>query len=397
MTQELVKQKSELETFLKENEMYFENISVGTNEIRAKLKSEVVADQDKYLEIRLVMQKFRAKATTFPPGFVIPIANATAEDSKSQIVFLSESDIEDGGPQPRLEIRPDDPETVLLFESIKPKDGSRSNILGKNQKDPIDVYPSPLGNGKFRICEGHRRRMVIFPMLRLNGIWAFKWSITEQEAYELALILNEKKPLTTADKAHFYLQMMDKFPELYPTLESVAKRVGETKQQISLIILAYKEIKLQKEKLPPEMSTKVDALPEHTIREARKAPEQTRTAVIKMVIDHDLGPTETRKLVSEVKKEPNPTESTVEEKAQQLIEEARTDTKKEERTIDKLMAAALVKPPEELVREAISRAGGEKITQEKLNAFLGVTVGVMFEELKRQGKIDFVFEETAKW
>lgn len=325
-----------------------------------------------------------------------PFCFPVAKESEF-LLYLHAGDIEDGGPQPRLEIKPDDPETVSLFESIK--DGrpntDSSNELGKRQRDPIHTYPSPLNNGKHRICEGHRRRMVIFNMLKLDGIWALEQKRTEQEAYEDALVLNNKKGLSTLDKAHHYIKMMEKFPEAYPTLEAIGKKVGVTKQEISLIMLAYQEIELQKPKLSPDLSSRLDKLPEGVITSIRKAPEELKPKLFETAIEEDLSVRETEKLVKDSTAVPTPTELTVEspEKAELLIDGPQIE-RKSNRFLDKLIEGAYVLAPEDLVKEAYGRAYGEKFTLEKLNGFLGFVFKVLFEHAKKDGKMNEVFEEA---
>jgi hypothetical protein len=229
-----------VESFLKTVEPYCRSKPTLTKNgyVTVVLKDGVVDDFDKYFDLTKAAKALNATITYTPPGFILP--PETKKDDTGTLLFLHESDIEDGGPQPRAVINPSDPDTQSLFESIKPKDtGCKTNVLGVNQRDPIDTYPSPLGNGKYRICEGHRRRMVILNMLRLDGIWALNRKRSEQEAYEDAIILNAKKNLTAYEIAAFILKLKAKFPQIYTTQEVIGKKLGIGQEQISRIMNAF--------------------------------------------------------------------------------------------------------------------------------------------------------------
>lgn len=409
-----------VEDFLKLVEPYTKSKSPSIDSIGIILKDEVVSDPDKMIELQIEAKKIGVTCTPTPPGFRIPLVAAKLgnPDITTELLFLHESDIEDGGPQPRLEIRPDDPETIALFESIKPKDGGRHNAFGVNQRDPIDTYPSPLNNGKYRICEGHRRRMVIFIMLRLDGIWAFNKKRTEQQAYEDAAILNNKKNLSVKDKVHHYQGMMKKFPDAYPTLEALAKSVGETKQNISLIMLAYQDVERQKPNLSTDVVNAVDKLPENTIRHIRKVPEACKLKLYEATVKQNLPTSDVIKVADRLKQIPNADAATVETVVKEVVEEKASESKesvkdetsftakavaflregeklqrKTDRAIDKLIEQFGKFYPEKLITAVYGSFGDAKVTDEKFQSVMHTVIGIMLNH----SDLDAVLLEASKW
>jgi hypothetical protein len=404
-----------VEDFLKIVEPYTKSKTTSGDSIGIILKDEVVSDPDTLIELQIEAKKVGAKCTTMPPGFRVPLVTKVGHsDITTELLFLHESDIEDGGPQPRLEIRPDDPETVALFESIKPKDGGRHNAFGVNQRDPIDTYPSPLNNGKYRICEGHRRRMVIFNMLRLDGIWAFNKKRTEQEAFEDALILNTKKGLSSYELALFMLKLREKFPNAYPTQEALGKRLGLSHDSISIILKAHAEIEKQKDKLPPDLSNRFEKLPASKINELQKAPEQAKTVIISKAIEKDLSRREITSLVKDVTDAPNVDDATIEaavnkiveertiniqvgksdeEKASEFLAEGDKLQRKNDRAIDKLIAQFKAYYPEKLITAVYGSFGDAKVTPEKFQSTMHTVIGIMLTH----SDLDAVLLEASKW
>jgi ParB/RepB/Spo0J family partition protein len=379
-----------LDEFLRIVKPYCDKEPVTTaTDISITLKPEVIHDSDKYMPLLLMAKQLHASVTIVPPGFRIPLTVAK-NNAEKQLLFLSESDLEDGGPQPRLEIRPDDPATVSLFESIK----------AKGQRQAIQVYPSPVTPNKYRIYKGHRRRMVIFNMLRKDGILAVSESCTELQAFEDAFIIHhERKSLTAYEMGKYLLTLQSKFPDVYPTQESLAKKLGITQQSISLLVTAYREVEAQKPNLPENVTTQVVNLSEHTIRAASKAPEAKKPEIFKAVTEQHLSARETAELVEKVaQEEPPSTEATDEEKTQILYDEADSAENKEKRLLNKLIENTVAHAPKELIDEVIARSNnGEKLTAEKLNPYLTTWFDVAFQTLKKHGLLDEVFEVANKW
>jgi molybdopterin-biosynthesis enzyme MoeA-like protein len=138
-------------------------------------------------------------------------------------------------------------------------------------------------------------------------------------------------------------------------------------------------------------------LPEKRLRSIGKVPEELKPAVLTAITEKNLSTKQTEELVQEVVSHVGADESTVQEKVDGLFADAAKIEKKYAREIDKLINGASVLAPEALVREAYGRAYGEKVSQEKLNAYLSVVIGCMFERLKKDGLLDEVFAEANRW
>ncbi len=208
-----------------------------------------------------------------------------------KMLYLHKIDIEAGGPQPRNEILRYDPETVALLESIKEN----------GQEDPIDVYPSPLGNGKYRIVDGHRRKCVCFDILYGRfpggpGMWAICNDGNEKENYERAAIL-DKVPISKVDKSRFCMTMMEKFPEAYPTLDAFRKLNVEN---LESYVATWKKIDALGGDISSNQFFEVERLSPELIRPISSAPKTAKSAIISAVLNHNLSMGETQKLVKVV-------------------------------------------------------------------------------------------------
>jgi ParB/RepB/Spo0J family partition protein len=365
---------------------------VTAKNIIGKLKPEIVSEenQSSFLMIQNVVRMLNG-AMTFTPtlGFVIP--NVEEENA---LLYLAEADIEDGGPQPRIEIRPDDPETISLFESI----------MKKGQLVPIDVYPSPIASNKYRIDDGHRRRMVIFNMLRKDGIWAICKQKSELEAYEDAFTLNyQRESLTDYELGQHLSLMFEKNPNITQT--ALGKKFGVSQQRVSQLLRCFREIERQKQNGNITTQVVMEKVSERTIRAIKNAPEDLKPIIMKESIEKNLSSRDTERLISEITAIPDATAATVTEKAQQIVEEKAKAfveegakiRRKSDKLLDKLIEEVRARPPEAWVKELYGRVGENKINVENASAFASVWFGVAYEILRQKGLLEFSFEETDKW
>ena len=393
-----------------------------SHEVSVILKENVVGDIRKYSELKMLSMKVGAVATMVPPGFRIPLVASTAmrNSSETKLLYLHESDIEDGGPQPRIEIRPDDPETVSLFESIKTK----------GQREPINVYPA---NGKYRIDDGHRRRMVIFNMLRKDGIWAFSKPSTEQEAYEDAFTLNfERKSLSDYELGRHLSMLMAKFPTSYPTQEVVAQKVGISRVRVNQFIRCFEEIERQKPRQDNIVNQfTMEKLSGTIVAEIKKAPEELKPAILENVVEKGLTVRQTEQLVKNLQEIENPTVETVAQEAnriltpepeleptltpepaeisiEEIVANLKQDAEKAVRTvtreIDRFIQNATGQYPEIVVREVYAHLNdpfqdrpSSKTSPEKFNQYCALSIGIAFEYLKKERKLDDLFAEADRW
>jgi len=313
-------------------------------------------------------------------------------ENEQVLLHLHVADIEGGGPQPRTYIAPDDPETVKLYESIK----------AKGQLDPIKVYKSPITPGKYRVWEGHRRNMIIFTMFRLSDIKAVDDGLTEQQAFENALIVHIRQNISAYDQGHFIEEDLKKrFPNIYTTQETIAKRLSLSQQTISNILLAYRQIEAQKSNFSPETyQTLVTKSPE-TIIPVTKAPEAAKPALLTAIANENLSILESKNLSREISKVPDATEQTVKEKVAVLFGSAEKEVSKIDSIIAKLVEKSVVLAPEDAVREAVGRAGDNKVTPEKLGVFMTIYFAILDKHARADKKSNEYFEEAeqeaAKW
>jgi ParB/RepB/Spo0J family partition protein len=393
---EQTNQNVKLNIFLEENKHYIETQTPMGNFLKVTLKATVLADRQKYREIADAALKIGGKAQN--DSFLLPkdetktLEKALGISLGYKLLILREDDIEQGGPQPRLKII-DDQKTRALAESID-KEG---------QRDPIDTYPSPLNNGKHRICEGHRRYTAIFGILKPQGkldfILAKEKNRTELEAWQDAWLLNDKEDLTDYEKGAYMLQLQQKFPNEYPTLEAIGKKLGISKQHVNQLIQCYEEIEHQTQKT--NMSTRVDMenIPERTVREARKAPEELKPAIYEKIVENDLSSRETRQLIEAVNEEEAPTEKTVEEKAALLFEETEKEGKKFVRFKDKLLDELCPYYHEDVVNAVLGSLllSADKVTVEMVRDRCHILDRIWYKRALDNKTFDADLAEAKKW
>lgn len=372
-----------LEKLLERIKPYVQNQTKTTHGITIVLKKSAWSDHDKFREILDLAKEFHATPTVTPPGFILPL------NGKPHInvvpPYLHPSDIEEGGPQPRTEINPSDPKIQTLFLSIKTE----------GQRDPIKVFPSPTTPGKYRIKDGHCRAMIIFNMLGRSEIWAVSDERTELEAYKDALILNNaRNNLTAYDVGHYIKRvLMIKFPKIFPNQTAVASFLNISQEYTNQVISAYETVEAQRDKLPPETIARAMKMPERSLRSVRRVPEELQSTVLEKITEENMSTRQSEKLAQEVTTD----EKTVEEKVRALRKEGEKIQRKYDRLLAKLLVECRAKLPEVFVRDLYGRVPDGKITVEKANAYAESWIGVAYVVLKGVGKLDFVFEESAKW
>lgn len=399
-------ERGKLEEFIVKNKPYLkgEPYLVGDN--------YAVDVSQTNLKNRQILNKLRSEAEkyggTYVPSklsFLFP--QVTLMVSKGyKLLYLYKEDIEAGGPQPREEITLYDPETQELYENIK----------AHGQKAPIDVYPSPITDGKYRIAEGHRRKLVCFDRLYGKfpggpGMWAICKERTEQEAYEDALILNEKKQISASEKGHYYMMMMEKFPQAYPTIESIGKKVGALKSTISQIISACKEIDELKPKLSPEKFTRVNQLPEKVVRPIKFVPESAKYAVVSVVAEMGSSSRESEHLAKVAKANPDVTvdelkvevervrKEKVEDRLLARRAEAEKIVKKTEREGEKLVRSVEELYPESLVKAIYGHLSykGVKLNGDRMRKFCPVFVDSLVKIARKRGFLDEALVDAEAW
>lgn len=385
-------QNTKAQEFLKIVEPYMAHKTITKTDISITLKDGVFEDQEKYGELLLKAVDLGATRIYNPkPGFLIPLALAKEDENK--LLYLHETDLEDGGPQPRLDISPGSLQG--LYEDIKVR----------GQRDPIKVYPSPTTPGKYRVRDGHCRKTVIFNMLRKDGIWAINEKRSDLEAFEDAFTLNyQRKSLSSYELGAFILKLKELFPDTYPNQETIGKKLGLSQEAISRIMTAYGELEKSKDKINPDVMPHVIRTSERSVNKIRNASADLRPKLLETVAEKDLSVLDTEKLVEGVNAVEGATERTVTEVADALLKEKaeafRADGEKIQKNTNKelqhLIDNAMVPAPEALVRDAYGRNFGEKVSQGKLNLLLSFLFKVMYEHLKNSPEFNDYFEEARQ-
>lgn len=317
---------SRFQQFLSKYSVYLqgEAYSVGSNKA-INVKPNVITDPDKVKELKEAAKEFGGALSLFPspPKFLFPSFVVTVP--KGFILrYLMPEDIEGGGPQPRGEIDPQDPETIDLHLDIK-KEG---------QLVPIQTYASPAKNGRCRIYEGHRRHMVIFTMLQGKcpsgpGIWALEASITEQQAFEYAFKINYKrKNLSAYELGAYMMELPKKFPDTYKLnahgfsfQETLGKQLGLDQANISRALSAYRDVAGQSGQLPPDIYARCIKLEGRVVDEIKKAPPETKSVIYETVVEKKLQSPVVKELVKLTKENPTLTKPQIEVEAERIQQE----------------------------------------------------------------------------
>jgi ParB/RepB/Spo0J family partition protein len=380
--QETSNNNDKINQFIAANKNYIESQKVTTKGLTVVLKASAVKDADKYREIVLASKDIHAILITSPAvGFLIPLLANTVNDG---LLHLHRSDIEFGGPQPRLKISLDDPKTAELCESIRTL----------KQLDPIEVYHSPANPDKYRVFEGHQRYYVIFDVLNLDTINAVCLDMDEKQAYQSILPLHKfRESYTDYEMGHYIVEVLQrKYPEDYSTQEKIAGKLGVSRPLINLWFTAYIEVNAQKGLVKPENSQRLTQISASKIEPiSRQAPEKLKTPLLESSIENDFSRREIKELVNTVKDNPEADAQTVTEeaekikakkteRAQELMKEADKTLAKTERARDKVVAAG-EDYPEALMKAVYGHLGLKgKVTPDKAKAFASDIVGVFYQK-----------------
>jgi ParB family chromosome partitioning protein len=407
VVQELKKINNDVAAFLALVTPYCKSKIPSGDSIGIILKDEVVSDPDKLIELQIEAKKIGAKCTTTPPGFRIPLSVALSNtENVDSYMLLHIDDFEEGGPQPRTKITPNDPETVKLYESIE----------AKGQIDPIKVFPSPINPDKKRIFDGHRRYLVIFKMLMQTTIKAVCVHISEQEAHEDAFLLNDiRQNISAYDKGHYIFEvLMKRFS--YLNQEALAKKLGISRQSLNQMVLAYNEVQTLQPKVSPEIDARASELPERTLRAIRlQVPEDLKPKTMEEIINKNLSVRDTEKLCNDIKATPNAdtaavgafadqiveekaskgNEKSLEEKAELFFKEGDQAQRKNDRFIDKLIVDFGNYYPDSLIKAVYGQFGDAKVTPEKFQSTIRLVVEIMANRCEKD--LDSIFAEASGW
>jgi ParB/RepB/Spo0J family partition protein len=414
----MVQQSLTPSQFKEKNKHYIESCTETNVGTTITFKDSAVSDRTKWIEIQEDARSVvpALKKLDFPKiGFILPKAETVIALEDKVNLFLHESDIEDGGPQPRTKIDPADPSIQSLFKSIDME----------GQRDPIKVYPSPTTPGKYRIRDGHCRRFVIFILLRRPEIWAVSEKRTEFQVYKDAFILNDRRNnLTGYDAGHYIAEvLMKKFPEKFPTYVAVAKELGVTPEYVLMLARAYETVAKASTKLSVEEANRVSSLSEKSIRQANRIEEDLKADVLKEMANNKMttreaevfskavaaesAPTpEKVKVIAEevvtareAKKAPPPIEEPKQsdhaEIAAALMADAQKADKQIERAVTKAAAIA-IQLPEDLMTSIYGHLNAkEKVDTAKVEEYAKTVVAILYERTSEED-LEKIFEATDK-
>ena len=349
-----------------------------------------------YAVILEAAKKVNAKVP--PAGFIV---DYDGSDTSTESFYLHESDIEDGGPQPRTKIDINDPKIQELYQSID-KYG---------QLDPCKAYPSPTTPGKYRLRDGHCRRFIIFSLLRQPVLWVVSQKRSEKQVHFDAFILNNNRNnLSAYDKGHYIVEdLIKNFPDDFPNQEAIAKKLGISQNHVSEILSAYNTINSQKGKLDESIIARAIKIPEKTLRPIHKISEELKPSIITAITEHDLSSRQAEKLVNEVNADPDTTpekvaveaqrikEQKAEDRAQVHMKEADKALAKNERARDKVVAAG-EEYPKELMTAVYGHLGLKgKVTPEKAKVYASILVAVFFQKSLDKDELDEDLLQADLW
>jgi len=166
----------------------------------------------------------------------------------------------------------EDPELDELAESMKTQ-----GVI-----EPITAMLSP-GTESVYLAVAGNRRVAAARKAGLEKIPAIIRPYNREEACVRSLIENiQRKDISDYEKGRRLKQLMDEFPQTYPNQEAVAKMIGKSVSWISRHIEAFETGEAVKPYLP---IGKIESLPESSLRELRKVPEEERPKVLEALVE----------------------------------------------------------------------------------------------------------------
>jgi len=289
------------------------------------------------------------------------------------------------------------------------------NIVEEGQHQEIEVRPvgealelmksgSPeeiakaLQDRKFEVVIGRRR----WKALQLAGKTEIDASIrpdmTDLEACEASYAENEhRKEMSDRDRGQFFKTLLEKFPDIYPSLEAVAARLSSlghtqiTQQRVGQLIAHYEYVERMKEdqQTDSNIETQVSMLPEAVTREIRqRAPPELQPEILRKAAEEDLSVRETKILVEVV----TVPEVPVLESLREMQEEAAQKTKIEEAKQDELKITWRDFCPKAAIDDVVYRLGS--MSDKKLRRCVIIVLSWCWFTVKCQGLMDQVFQEA---
>lgn len=155
---------------------------------------------------------------------------------------------------------------------------------------PLTVRPS---GERFELVCGYRR-LVHAKEAGLTVVPCVVKEMSDLEAAEATFIENlERQDLTDYERGRWLKLLMEKFPDKYPNQQTIADKFKISRQLVGFLIQHYEAIEQFKKSLPPNIATQVAMLPEHFVREVRRAPEEVQPkilgALVKMFDRYERG------------------------------------------------------------------------------------------------------------
>lgn len=271
--------------------------------------------------------------------------------------------------------------------------------------EPLVVRPSKEPN-KYEVICGHRRwsaarkaNLKTVPCIIVRGM-------TDAEAFDLALIENiQRRDLTDYEKGRIFKEMLTKFPEIYPDLETLAKRIGKTPSYISRYISHYEFIEQHKRKLSEKLAEKAIFIPERTVREIRKAPIEKQHELLKTTVErYDRGVRnrykEIKQSIEEAIKSPTANievllEASVEKQAEELREIKEMELKRLEEEREKMWLRLSKFYPDSLLKTVKSHVDPDE-NEKQVIIFIINFINIMFRKIEELGLTDQIIQEALK-
>ncbi|MGD6808532.1 MAG: ParB/RepB/Spo0J family partition protein [Candidatus Bathyarchaeia archaeon] len=308
--------------------------------------------------------------------------------AKEQLLDLKTSDLV-SGPQIRVSRNPE--KLQHLKESVE--DRLKRNLPPFTHK--AITRPSQKFPGKHEVLDGNGR----WQIAQEKGLTlpAIDREMSDAEAKEIVYLSGDQDDYTDFERGKWLSEMMQDYPELYPTQQVLADKLGEKQRRIQQLIDLYNQVSC--ESLDEETRRRVKDMPQSVLEPVLRVPDEIKPDVLKFVAEKKTNRAENRGILLAIKNNMETTSSPKQafEDAKQEFEAKQADTKLEpapdgevlkraqEGSAEKLedfkaRKAKLYKLyPEGMVNSAFAALGN--LSDLKITAFLCEKVGELWNKL----------------
>lgn len=282
---------------------------------------------------------------------------------------------------------------TIRFETEENLEELAETIKNNGVLEPLIVRPSAI-EGKFEVVCG-LRRLKAAEKVGLDAVPCIIRQMSDQEAMEAMLIENvQRKELSDYEVGRWLKETLQRFPEVYPTLEVLARKLGyRDPSQVSRLI-GHAEYLDSLKTVVKTVLPRGKMLPERVTREIRKAPNELQPKILKTVVKYDLSSRETAELVDAL----TPPSIDVKEAFGRMRTEGGRRKVKAEEMMDgekRAFSALAFYYPASLAEEVLKRT--DDVSEGKLVQFFKALIDVMWGKIVELGLVEEVFNEAKSW